>query len=907
MLRTDEFLHRHTLGGVLLLACLFCPLTGAAQESKPLTARTLDPVAQPGDEVVVEVVIGSASNPVGEILGTGFELGFNEGALSFKDHQVGALFASNHPDNTLEVGPRVGGGAVDYSVTLFNVSSPPTNVAGGEVVRLRFEVKSDAEEGNFSFSLSNAQRSTSSQAGIDIQSEDLTGGDLEVAEHRRGERTEVRPGEVQDGQAEADFRDSGLLTVDFASLGASTHLTVVRDGNPLGGTALPDIGGSSGERATNSFWELSQTGTSSFEADVCFGLSDLAVATPDEAALEIVTRAGPNESWSEVSSELRPTTDPTEICATGLQSFSQFTVAAPQGHSRTVAGTDGTGNDTGWRLLGLPAGAARSTLEEDLSFELDSGHLLHSWEGGSPNSWTAVTSSSTQLARGKGFIIYFFDDSVDPLTASGITLDLPAAGEDQGADVPVSGLSTNNRFHLMGNPYEEAFDLSNLVDGNGDAFSSAGFQATVMVWDPSIPGWRAVVEDPGSSADQIAAWQGFFIERTSTGQGPTSLTFEAAGKQGGSGDLIGSKVLGVSAEGAETSSAQVELGLTVTSGADTVAGDGAKVLFIEGANAGWDAYDASQLPPPNASSYATLSSPMERDDDLTRRLQASRAYPTTTDTVTVPLSVRSVQTGGAARLGWPEEKRAELPDGWTVELEDTQTGEWGDLRKEEYEFDLSTGDGEALSAPGDARFRLHVVPSSAIPVALVGFEARLEDKAVHLRWQTASETSNAGFAVQRRAGEGAQGGGGAWTEVGFVEGGETTPEATRYRFTDANLPFTADALEYRLRQVDTDGSETLSRTVTVRRGAPEKLALQAPFPNPAARQATLRFAVPEATIVQIGVYDLLGRQVATVAEGRLEAGRHERRLDTGAWATGTYFLRLEAGAEVRTRKLTVLR
>jgi len=433
-----------------------------------------------------------------------------------------------------------------------------------------------------------------------------------------------------------------------------------------------------------------------------------------------------------------------------------------------------------------------------------------------------------------------------------------------------------------------------------------------MVWDPSGTGkWTTITENGGNSSDAIASAQGFFVERNMPGSGPTSLTFRTAGKLGvgKTGDVIGSK-----ARGSQTDAPPVlvDLGLTVMGEADTVAGDGAKVYFTEEADAGWDAYEASQLPPPQSSSYVTLTSPLQRDEDLVRRLQASRAYPTTTDTITAPLSVRSVQVSGTAHLRWPEEARSALPDDWAVELEDTETGNRVNLRSEGYDFALSPEDGSPLATPEEAQFDLHVVPGSVIPVELAGLNPRTTaEETVRLTWQTVSEQNNAGFAVQRRV-SGAGDGPGAnseWKRLGFVESkarGGTTGQPHSYRFTDADLPYAADSLTYRLRQVDTDGSAQLSGAVTVRRGAPERLALEAPFPNPTTGRTTLHVAVPEATEVQILAFDVLGRRVAVVAEDRLDAGRHELRLETGSWAAGPYFLRLTADGTTRTGRLTVL-
>ena len=180
----------------------------------------------------------------------------------------------------------------------------------------------------------------------------------------------------------------------------------------------------------------------------------------------------------------------------------------------------------------------------------------------------------------------------------------------------------------------------------------------------------------------------------------------------------------------------------------------------------------------------------------------------------------------------------------------------------------------------------------------------VDGDAVQLSWQTASETGNAGFRVQRRVGEAENGREGTWEQVGRVEGSGTTTEAQSYRFTDADLPYEADALTYRLKQVDTDGTENFSDEIVVERGVTE-VQLLGTYPNPARSQATVRYALPDKQEATIRLYDVLGRRVRTVVSGEQE-GRHEQRLDTSRLSSGVYFLRLEAGGQVRTQKLTVV-
>jgi len=192
--------------------------------------------------------------------------------------------------------------------------------------------------------------------------------------------------------------------------------------------------------------------------------------------------------------------------------------------------------------------------------------------------------------------------------------------------------------------------------------------------------------------------------------------------------------------------------------------------------------------------------------------------------------------------------------------------------------------------------------NNPLPVELASLSGQADGEGrVQLTWRTASEQGNAGFRVQRRTGTAA-----LWTEVGFVEGAGTITEPQTYRFTDTDLPFDAERLIYRLKQIDTDGTAHLSLEITVQRGAPET-RLFAPFPNPTHQQATVRFAVAGAPQeVGIQLYDILGRQIQTVYDSPAE-GRIELALDVSDLPSGAYFLRMQVGSQVQTQRMTVVR
>ncbi len=218
---------------------------------------------------------------------------------------------------------------------------------------------------------------------------------------------------------------------------------------------------------------------------------------------------------------------------------------------------------------------------------------------------------------------------------------------------------------------------------------------------------------------------------------------------------------------------------------------------------------------------------------------------------------------------------------------------------------IPTGTFTYTGVVGESGSGSQLVPvraSTALPVTLNGFTAVRNGSSTVLTWQTASETNNAGFRVQYERAAG-------WEALGFVPStvdDGTTGEAQSYRFVvDRRLgPGTH---RFRLEQVDLDRSTTLSDTVQVEVGMEGALHLSAPAPNPAAERATLSFAVQEGTKAEVTMYDVLGQRVRTLYEGRppREEGRR-LTVETRDLPSGVYVVRLRAGGQTQTRRLTVV-
>ncbi len=79
------------------------------------------------------------------------------------------------------------------------------------------------------------------------------------------------------------------------------------------------------------------------------------------------------------------------------------------------------------------------------------------------------------------------------------------------------------------------------------------------------------------------------------------------------------------------------------------------------------------------------------------------------------------------------------------------------------------------------------------------------------------------------------------------------------------------------------------------------------YPNPFNPTTTVTISVPESADIKLGVYDLLGRQVAVLAAGQVTAGYHQFTVDAGNWASGLYFVKFETPAQSFVRKMVLVK
>jgi len=88
---------------------------------------------------------------------------------------------------------------------------------------------------------------------------------------------------------------------------------------------------------------------------------------------------------------------------------------------------------------------------------------------------------------------------------------------------------------------------------------------------------------------------------------------------------------------------------------------------------------------------------------------------------------------------------------------------------------------------------------------------------------------------------------------------------------------------------------------------PDEIALEGIYPNPVRGQATIRYSLPDAAEVRLEIFDLLGRRVASIVQGRQSAGDHQATWQARGVSSGVYLARFTAAGQSFVRKIVVVR
>jgi hypothetical protein len=461
---------------------------------------------------------------------------------------------------------------------------------------------------------------------------------------------------------------------------------------------------------------------------------------------------------------------------------------------RQITGT------AGWRMLSAPkASFTVADISDDTAIQ---GVAGGSNAGSSANflvyktgSFATPTDVNTTFGDGYGFITYFYDNATAGSSELPVTLDV--TGAEPGSNVAVTlntaTAESGSYYTLAGNPFASNLTLSSITN-NGN-----GIGANVVIHDNTI-GLEGEYVDMATSTGVVAAWQGFWVSRLTTGTA-TSITIPTSGKTATSA---------TASYFGKTVSAPVEGSMTLHFGGKVSAPF--NVRLMEGAELGMDVQDAAKFTPLSAK-YAIVGGRQVG----TEYLRSIEALPSVlTEKVTIALETRVAGVSGSFDLVWSGYES--FPAGYSVVLTDMETNQT---------YDLKTAGKVSFTA-----------------------SAKVADKQEPIRSLHVKGSTNPRFLIT-------------------IDPASATSSEPSVRVTE--------------------------------------LALSQNYPNPFNPTTAVRFSLPSATNVVLGVYDVNGRLVDVIARGMKAAGEHTISWNAAGRASGVYMLKLEAQGQVLTRKMTLLK
>lgn len=193
----------------------------------------------------------------------------------------------------------------------------------------------------------------------------------------------------------------------------------------------------------------------------------------------------------------------------------------------------------------------------------------------------------------------------------------------------------------------------------------------------------------------------------------------------------------------------------------------------------------------------------------------------------------------------------------------------------------------------------------SLPVELTSFTVSVVNKKVILNWQTATEVNNYGFEIERALLNNEEMNP-VYEKIGFAAGAGNCNTALKYSYADS--AYKAGRFLYRLKQIDNDGKYKYSDAVEIlTKVLPGEFMLKQNYPNPFNPSTVISYQLSKDVHVSLKIYDVLGRETATLVNENQEAGIYSSTFDAIGLTSGLYIARIKAGNYSKSIKMNLIR
>lgn len=201
----------------------------------------------------------------------------------------------------------------------------------------------------------------------------------------------------------------------------------------------------------------------------------------------------------------------------------------------------------------------------------------------------------------------------------------------------------------------------------------------------------------------------------------------------------------------------------------------------------------------------------------------------------------------------------------------------------------------ALEPNDTIHFMINPFDESLLSVKVESMAATQSHNNVTISWTTSTETNNLGFDIERKTDYS------VFVKIGYIQGKGTTTVKQTYSYTDNNLP--SGNYTYRIKQIDINGSVHYLQEINIIVGLPTAYALDQNYPNPFNPSTTINYQLLKAGFVTLKIFDILGREVATLVNENKVAGRFSVDFNASKLPSGIYIYELKSPGFTSCKKM----
>ncbi|MBN2000794.1 T9SS type A sorting domain-containing protein, partial [candidate division KSB1 bacterium] len=91
------------------------------------------------------------------------------------------------------------------------------------------------------------------------------------------------------------------------------------------------------------------------------------------------------------------------------------------------------------------------------------------------------------------------------------------------------------------------------------------------------------------------------------------------------------------------------------------------------------------------------------------------------------------------------------------------------------------------------------------------------------------------------------------------------------------------------------------------KGNPLSFSLSQNYPNPFNSSTTIAFSLARVSLVKLTLFDITGRQVSVLMDGKLDPGEYKLKFEGGELPSGIYICQVQAENDVQSKKILMLK